>query len=196
MKAAISKMGVIGILILLAPSSTMAAIGDFERKVDGILQDSRTATEINRLDSRLSDLDGTLRRLKSQYSSLQRRRSIGTFQSLVSTRKKLMATLRTKGIQAFSPLNEGSIRSGKTKIPQCPSNAHAVLDFCECDAKYSFNGLNKCVAKEFKLDMSLEERMKAFDDFSKDGGYCPEGESIPSEYPATKFMCEVVNPYW
>jgi hypothetical protein len=134
------------------------------------------------------------RNLRSIRSDLQRQHSTRSFRSFSNARWSTLDRLHALGIDAFLPLNEGKIRAGSESKPQCPSNASVTVGYCACDNGYKYNGLNKCVAKEFKLDMTMAERKKSFDDFIKRGGKCPDFP-IPAEYTATKFVCEIVNPY-
>ena len=141
-------------------------------------------------DYRIDELN---RNLRSIQRDLQSARSLRAFRGLSDARRKTIDLLRQKGIDAFLPLNEGKIRAGTETKPQCPSKASTTLGFCTCTKGYKFDGLNKCVAMKVESGLTMTERKKLFDEFLKKGNECPD-YVIPSEYPATKFMCEVVNP--
>ena len=174
---------------LLASSLPTLASADY---VSDRIDQARSDSKVDRLKWELEDVNRNLGRLSDE---LRMRRSLRTYRSLSNIRVKTRDKLRSLGIEAFLPTNEGAIRAGKTKVAQCPANAHTVQDYCECDEGYIQNGaLKKCV-KKFQLNMTMSERKKAFDDFIKKVGVpCPDGP-IPAEFTAAKYMCEVVNPY-
>lgn len=117
-------------------------------------------------------LDLQLQRLNFNLEQIQSNQS---FEQINRAEGQMLDGLFGAGIDAFYPLNEGKLRAGLEKHPECPAHSHVVTFFCACDSGYLSNsgvGSSKCDEKKDivqatnnflnELDNDLQKNIRTF----------------------------------